>query len=47
MGHTALRLATWGTWLKSRRPRPRLDAIDPQLHVLSSESLGVAGEVDA
>lgn len=30
---TAGRLAAWGTWLKSRRPRPMLDAIDPELHV--------------
>jgi hypothetical protein len=30
---TAGCLAVWGTWLKSRRPRPTLDAIDLELHV--------------
>jgi site-specific recombinase XerD len=30
---TAARLAKWGTWLKSRRPRPILEAIAPELHV--------------
>jgi site-specific recombinase XerD len=30
---TAARLAAWGVWLKSRRPRPSLDSIDPELHV--------------
>ncbi|MGA7824982.1 MAG: tyrosine-type recombinase/integrase [Steroidobacteraceae bacterium] len=29
----AARLAVWGTWLKSRRPRPMLEAIAPELHV--------------
>ena len=27
------RLRDWGSWLKGRRPRPVLDAIDPELHV--------------
>jgi site-specific recombinase XerD len=30
---TAARLAAWGIWLKSRRPRPMLESIDPDLHV--------------
>lgn len=29
--HTASRLARWGTWLKSRRPRPMIEAIDAEL----------------
>jgi site-specific recombinase XerD len=33
VAHTESRLRGWGNWLKSRRPRPVLDAIDPQLHV--------------
>ena len=32
VSHTASRLAAWGVWLKSRRPRPVLDAIEPELH---------------
>lgn len=31
VGHTAARLARWGAWMKSRRPRPMLEAIDAQL----------------
>jgi site-specific recombinase XerD len=31
--HTESRLRHWGSWLKGRRPRPVLDAIDPELHV--------------
>lgn len=31
--HTESRLRKWGSWLKGRRPRPVLEAIDPQLHV--------------
>jgi site-specific recombinase XerD len=33
VSNTAARLAAWGVWLKSRRPRPVLDSIDPELHV--------------
>jgi site-specific recombinase XerD len=33
VAHTESRLRHWGGWLKSRRPRPVLDAIDPELHV--------------
>ena len=33
VAHTAARLTRWGSWLKSRRPRPMLDAIDSELHV--------------
>jgi site-specific recombinase XerD len=33
VAHTDSRLRDWGSWLKSRRPRPVLDAIDPELHV--------------
>ena len=33
VAHTESKLRQWGCWLKSRRPRPMLDAIDPQLHV--------------
>lgn len=33
VAHTESRLRDWGSWLKSRRPRPVLDAIDAQLHV--------------
>jgi site-specific recombinase XerD len=33
LAHTQSRLRHWGSWLKSRRPRPVLDAIDPELHV--------------
>ena len=32
------RLADWGCWLKSRRPRPKLEAIDTELHVRYIES---------
>ena len=38
VGHTAVRLADWGYWLKSRRPRPQLEAIDAELHVRYIES---------
>jgi len=31
VAHTAARLARWGSWMKSRRPRPALEAIDPPL----------------
>jgi len=33
VSHTASRLAAWGVWLKSRRPRPVLESIDAELHV--------------
>jgi site-specific recombinase XerD len=33
VSYTAARLAAWGVWLKSRRPRPMLEAIDAELHV--------------
>jgi site-specific recombinase XerD len=33
VAHTESKLRDWGGWLKGRRPRPRLDAIDPLLHV--------------
>jgi site-specific recombinase XerD len=33
VAHTESKLRQWGSWLKSRRPRPILEAIDPQLHV--------------
>lgn len=33
VAHSDSRLRHWGSWLKGRRPRPLLDAIDPQLHV--------------
>ena len=32
VAHTAARLMRWGTWLKSRRPRPQLEAIDAEMH---------------
>ena len=31
VAHTASRLARWGGWLKSRRPRPALESIDAEL----------------
>lgn len=31
VAHTAARLARWGGWMKSRRPRPALEAIDAEL----------------
>jgi site-specific recombinase XerD len=33
VAHAESKLRKWGDWLKARRPRPRLDAIDPELHV--------------
>jgi site-specific recombinase XerD len=33
VAHTESQLRRWGSWLKGRRPRLTLDAIDPQLHV--------------
>jgi len=33
VAHTESKLRHWGSWLKGRRPRPVLDAIDSQLHV--------------
>jgi site-specific recombinase XerD len=33
VAHTESKLRHWGSWLKSRRPRPVLEEIDPQLHV--------------
>lgn len=33
VAHTESKLRAWGGWLKSRRPRPVLDAIDAELHV--------------
>ncbi|MFZ0553517.1 MAG: tyrosine-type recombinase/integrase [Steroidobacteraceae bacterium] len=38
VAHTGARLADWGCWLKSRRPRPQLEAIDTELHVRYIES---------
>ena len=38
VAHTASRLADWGCWLKSRRPRPQLESIDVELHVRYIES---------
>ena len=31
VAHTAARLARWGSWMKSRRPRPAIEAIDAEL----------------
>src|SRR5256885_2043401 len=31
VAHTAARLMRWGSWMKSRRPRPALEAIDAEL----------------
>lgn len=33
VAHTESRLRDWGGWLKGRRPRAKLDAIAPELHV--------------
>ena len=38
VAHTQRRLVAWGCWLKSRRPRPQLEAIDAELHVRYIES---------
>jgi hypothetical protein len=32
VAHTAARLARWGGWMKSRRPRPAIEEIDADLH---------------
>lgn len=33
VAHTESKLRQWGGWLRSRRPRPMLEAIDAELHV--------------
>ncbi len=31
VAHTASKLVRWGRWMKSRRPRPAIEAIDAEL----------------
>lgn len=31
VAHTAARLTRWGSWMKSRRPKPAIEAIDAEL----------------
>jgi site-specific recombinase XerD len=33
VAYTASQLTRWGSWLKTRRPRPQLETMDPQLHM--------------